>query len=77
MNYFILWLLGFGSFWVGLKVFDDEVILIVSTMLGSILILAGLIASPPLFQLVIECTLVIALFNLCMQCIKRGNLPKE
>lgn len=73
MNHFIFWILGFGTLWTGLKLFDDEVILIVSIMVGSALILAGLIAAPPVLQIPIEVTLVIALFNVCMQCIQRGS----
>jgi hypothetical protein len=73
MNHFIFWMFGFGTFWVGLKLFDDEVILIVSIFVGSALILAGLIAAPTALQIPIEVTLVLALFNVCMQCIQRGN----
>ncbi len=73
MNHFVFWILGFITLWAGLKLFDDEVILIVSILVGSALILAGLMIAPPALQIPIEVTLVIALFNVCMQCIQRGN----
>ena len=73
MNHFIFWVLGFGTLWVGLKLFDDEVILIVSIFVGIGFILAGLIAAPPPLQIPIEITSVLVLFNVCMQCIQRGD----
>jgi hypothetical protein len=73
MNYFIFWAFGFGTLWVGLKLFDDEVILIVSIFVGVGFILAGLIVAPLPLQIPIEITSVIALFNVCMQCIQRGD----
>ncbi|MDX2242518.1 MAG: hypothetical protein NW224_17665 [Leptolyngbyaceae cyanobacterium bins.302] len=73
MNYFILWLLGFSSFWIGLKLFDDEVILIVAILVGSGFILAGLIVAPVPLQIPIEAIMLFALFHVCMQCIMRGN----
>ncbi|MEB3357286.1 MAG: hypothetical protein VKK04_11220 [Synechococcales bacterium] len=73
MNHWIFWILGFGTLWVGLKLFDDEVILIVSLLVGSVLVLAGLIASPMALQIVVEVALIIAAFNVCMQCIRRGQ----
>ncbi len=76
MKSFIFWILGFGTFWAGLKLFDDEVILIVSIFVGSAFILAGLIASPPVLQIPIEVVSVFVLFNVCMQCIQRGDRPR-
>ena len=73
MNHFIFWALGFGTLWVGLKLFDDEVILIVSIFVGVGFILAGLIAAPPPLQIPIEIASVLVLFNVCMQCIQRGD----
>ncbi|MEP0873727.1 hypothetical protein NDA01_28750 [Trichocoleus desertorum AS-A10] len=73
MNYLICWALGFSTLWVGLKLFDDEVILIVSIFVGIGFILAGLIAAPSPLQIPIEIASVIALFNVCMQCIQRGD----
>lgn len=73
MTYLILWILGFVTLWAGLKLFDDEVLLIVSMIVGSILVLSGLIISPEKLQIVIEAALVIALFFVCMECIERGN----
>jgi hypothetical protein len=46
MVYVILWALGFAIFWAGLKLFDDEVILITSAMVGSALIIGGLAVAP-------------------------------
>lgn len=77
MTYFIFLVLGFGLFWAGLKLFDDEVILIASAIVGSVCIFSGLAMSPPFVQIPIEAALILALFNLCMECIKRGNLPKK
>jgi hypothetical protein len=71
--HFLYWFLGFGLFWVGLKLFDDEIILIASAIVGSILILAGLTAAPTVLQIPVEAIAVITLFNVCMQCIKRGD----
>lgn len=73
--HFLFWFLGFSVFWVGLKLFDDEIILIVSVVVGSGLILAGLASAPTGLQIPMEATAVIVLFNVCMQCIKRGDRP--
>lgn len=73
MNQLIFWILGLGTLWVGLKLFDDEAILIVSIFVGSAFILAGLILAPPQLQIVIEVIFILALFNVCMQCIQRGD----
>ncbi|MBW4484347.1 MAG: hypothetical protein KME14_17560 [Tildeniella torsiva UHER 1998/13D] len=72
-NYLIFWILGFGILWSGLKLFDDEAILIVTMLVGSGLVLAGLIAAPDGLQIVVEVVLVIVLFRLCMECISRGD----
>jgi hypothetical protein len=73
MTYIILWVLGFGSFWAGLTLFDDEVILIVTALTGAVLVIAGLMTAPPTLQMIVEISLIIVLFNLCMKCIERGN----
>ncbi|MEP1078963.1 hypothetical protein NDI52_26485 [Leptolyngbya sp. PL-A3] len=73
MSHFIFWILGFGTLWIGLKVFNDEAVLITSAIVGSVLILIGLTSAPPGLQIAIETALVIALFNLCIQCILRGD----
>jgi hypothetical protein len=70
---YIFWILGFGSLWVGLKFFDDEVLLIVAIAVGSVLVLAGLLTAPPQVQIIVEVVLIIAVFHLCMECIERGN----
>lgn len=72
-NYLIFWILGFGILWSGLKLFDDEVFLIVTLMVGSGLVLAGLVSAPAPLQIAVEAVLVIALFHVCMECISRGN----
>lgn len=72
-TYLIFWILGFGTLWAGLKLFDDEIILIVTMLVGSGLVLAGLIAAPDGLQIVVEVALVIFLFRLCMECISRGD----
>lgn len=73
MNYLVFWFLGFGTLWAGLKLFDDEVLLIVSMLVGSALVFLGLVASPERLQFFIEASLVIALFFVCTECIMRGN----
>lgn len=73
ISYVIFWVLGFGTFWAGLKWFDDEVILIVTLIVGSVLVLLGLLSSPPWLQIGIEIILIVALFHMCMECIKRGS----
>lgn len=73
MNYFLFWFLGFVTLWAGLKLFDDEVLLIVSMLVGSALVLIGLITSPANFQALIEVILIIALFYVCTECILRGD----
>jgi hypothetical protein len=73
MVYVILWALGFAIFWAGLKLFDDEVILITSAMVGSALIIGGLAVAPSPLQMAIEIVLIIVLFNVCMRCIERGS----
>ena len=72
-TYLIFWILGFGTLWAGLKLFDDEVFLIVTMLVGSGLVLVGLIAAPDGLQAVVEVALVIVLFRLCMECICRGD----
>lgn len=73
MNYLIFLLLGFGALWAGLKLFDDEILLIVSLFVGSALVLIGLISSPVQLQIGIEAALIAALFHTCMECIERGG----
>ena len=73
MNYLIFWLLGFGTLWAGLKLFDDEALLIVTLIVGSVLVLAGLISAPARLQIGVEVVLVVALFHVCMECIQRGE----
>jgi hypothetical protein len=73
MNYVIFWLLGFGIFWAGLKFFDDEVILIVSLFTGAGLVLAGLLTAPAKLQIGIEVVLIVVLFHVCMECVRRGQ----
>ncbi len=74
MIYLILWLLGFASFWLGLNLFDDEILLIACAVVGSGLTIAGLMLAPPGLQIAIEVILVLALFRVCMKCIERGSL---
>ncbi|MBE9062523.1 hypothetical protein [cf. Phormidesmis sp. LEGE 11477] len=73
MNYLIFWILGFGTLWAGLKLFDDEVLLIVTIFVGAGLVLAGLLSSPVQLQVGIEVVLIASLFHLCMECIERGG----
>jgi len=73
MNYLILFVLGFGTLWAGLKLFDDEVLLIVALLVGSGFVLAGLLSSPMELQVGVEVLLVVSLFYVCMECIGRGN----
>ncbi|MEL6490080.1 MAG: hypothetical protein AAFV85_18280 [Cyanobacteria bacterium J06634_6] len=73
MNYIILWILGFATLWAGLKLFDDEILLIVTLFVGSGLVLAGLFASPGQLQVVIEIALIASLFHICTECIERGD----
>lgn len=75
MSHLIFWMLGFGTLWAGLNLFDDEVLLIVTAIVGSVLVLAGLLSSPPWLQITVETALIVALFNICMECINRGNRP--
>lgn len=72
-NYLIFWVLGFGTLWAGLKLFDDEVFLIVTLIVGSGLVLAGLVSAPAGLQIAVEVVLVIVLFRICMECISRGD----
>lgn len=73
MHYLLFWMLGFATFWIGLKLFNDEVILLVSIFVGSAFVLAGLVSAPSVLQIPIEIVLIFALFGLCMQCIQRGS----
>ena len=73
MNYLIFWLLGFGTLWAGLKLFDDEVLLIVTLIVGAVLVLAGLISAPFKLQIGVEVVLIVTLFHICMECIQRGE----
>ncbi len=73
MNYIIFWIFGFGTLWAGLKLFDDEVLLIVTILVGSGLVLMGLFSSPVQLQVGVEVFLVFNLFYICMECIRRGD----
>ncbi|MBE9101784.1 hypothetical protein [Vacuolonema iberomarrocanum] len=75
MNPIILWILGFGTLWAGLKLFDDEVLLIVSMFIGSAFVIAGLLTSPLKIQLGVEAILLVSVFSICMECIRRGDRP--
>jgi len=77
MNHVVLWVLGFGVLWAGLNLFDDEVVLIVSILVGAALVLAGLVSAPAGLQIGIEVALVMALFNICMVCIRRGDRSRN
>ena len=73
MNYLIFLMLGFGALWAGLKLFDDEIFLITMLLVGSGLALIGLLSAPVPLQIGIEAFLVINLFHICMECVKRGD----
>ncbi|MGB3293540.1 MAG: hypothetical protein WBB01_11190 [Phormidesmis sp.] len=73
MNYLVFYIFGFGTLWAGLRLFDDEVLLIVTLFTGSGLVLAGLLSSPVKLQVGIEVILMISLFHICMECIERGG----
>lgn len=73
MNYLVFYLIGFGTLWAGLKLFDDEVLLIVAIFIGSGFVLAGLVSSPVALQIGIEAALIASLFHICMECIERGG----
>lgn len=67
----VLWAIGFSVFWIGVRL-DEEVLLIVAAIVGSAFILWGLVSAPMAIQLVIEISLIVALFSVCMTCVKRG-----
>ncbi len=73
MTYLVFWILGFGTLWAGLKLFDDEVLLIATIFMGSGLVLAGLLSSPVELQVGIELIVIVSLFHICMECISRGD----
>ncbi|MGF1459972.1 MAG: hypothetical protein ACFBSG_13210 [Leptolyngbyaceae cyanobacterium] len=73
MTFLLFWLLGFGILWAGLNLFDDEAILIVSMLVGSALVLIGLVSAPTNLQIGIEVVLIVTIFHLCMECIERGR----
>ena len=73
MSYFFFWILGFGTLWAGLKLFDDEVLLIVTLLVGSRFVLAGLLSSIGGLQIGIAGALIASLFNICMESIERGD----
>ncbi|MEL6352740.1 MAG: hypothetical protein AAFR58_13330 [Cyanobacteria bacterium J06627_28] len=73
MNYIIFWILGFGTLWAGLKLFDDEVLLIVTLFVGTGFVLTGLFSSPAKLQFGVEAALIASLFHICAECIGRGG----
>ena len=73
MSHVILWILGFGTLWAGLRLFDDEALLIVSILVGAALVLAGLLMSPVKLQMAVEIALIVAVFHMCMECVRRGD----
>ena len=72
-TYLTCWLVGFATLWAGLKLFDDEALLIAALIVGSGLVLAGLLSAPTGLQIFVEIALIISVFHLCMECIKRGD----
>ncbi|MGG6237808.1 hypothetical protein ACQ4N7_04140 [Nodosilinea sp. AN01ver1] len=72
-SYLIFWLVGFATLWAGLRLFDDEVLLIAALIVGSVLVLAGLLSAPTRLQIGVEVALIVSLFHVCMECIKRGD----
>lgn len=73
MNYLVFWFLGFGTLWAGLNLFDDEILLIVTLIVGSGLVLIGLFSSPVVLQVAMEVALVASVFHVCMECVERGD----
>lgn len=73
MNFIGLWLAGFALFWAGLRLFDDEALLITALIAGAALIIWGLALAPVGLQLTVEIGCVLAVFLTCMRCIERGQ----
>lgn len=73
MGYLIYWILGFATLWIGLNLFDDEIILIATLLVGTGLVVTGLFSSPKGLQVIVELALLGSLFHVCMECIERGD----
>ncbi len=73
MNYLVFWFFGFGTLWAGLKLFDDEILLIVTLLIGSVFVLVGLLSAPVMLQVAVEIGLIASVFHICMECIERGD----
>ena len=73
MTDLICWAVGFSILWAGLKFFDDEVIVIVSLLVGSAFVLGGVLSAPTPLQIGIEVVLIVTVFHICMECMGRGD----
>lgn len=73
MGFVGFWLAGFAIFWAGLRLFDDEVLLITAVAVGAALVVWGLALAPLGLQLAVEIACVVVVFFTCMRCIERGQ----
>jgi len=67
-----LWLgLGFSIIVLGFRS-RDEVYQFAAVAGASISLLLGLLFAPPMFQVALEVASIVAVFSLCMRCIRSG-----
>jgi len=67
--YLIFLLSGLGIVWLGLKT-DEEIIRIAAAIAGSILLIWGFALTPMHFQLVAEIISILAVFSVCVRCLR-------
>ncbi|MBD1870331.1 hypothetical protein H6F88_26710 [Oculatella sp. FACHB-28] len=67
--YSIFLLMGLGIIWVGLKT-GEEIIRIAAAIAGAILLVWGFALTPLSLQLFVEIISVMAVFSVCVRCLK-------
>ena len=69
VTYLILLGFGLGIIWLGLKT-EDEVYRLGAVIGGAIFLVWGFALTPSQFQIFIEAIALIAVFPVCMRCLK-------
>ncbi len=68
-TYLILLVIGLGIIWVGLQT-KEEVLRLAAAVIGAIFLIWGFALTPLQFQLLIAALVVVAVFPICMRCLK-------
>lgn len=72
MTYLIFWAIALVIFGVGLRS-REEVIQIVAALVGTVAAVWGLAIAPMALQLLIEVSVILAVFSICVRCVGAGE----